>query len=95
MKFPQQVATKVARYGFVLVCKHSLDFLGCEPEDATQAEHTKWFMNNWFKDNYRTSYHKTAEAAIEQGLQFGEKDKNYGYWWCVFDKSGKDIDGAY
>ena len=89
---PKEVAR---RKMFVLVKKHSCDFEGEAPKDATQEEHTKWFMKHWFEGDHQISFHRTAEKAVELGIKFVDSEKGYGYWWIVFDKDGKDVNGGY
>ena len=75
---------------WILVVKHSLDFLNNEPQDANQEEHSKWFDEQWWDKPKMIIFYDTEEEALEAGIK-----TKYGYWWIVYDSEGKRVDGGY
>ena len=87
---PAHLKSKLGDAKFILVVKDQLSFLNEEDPNATQEEHSKWWIQHWWKLPAAVFFYNTEEEAMEQGLI-----TPYPYWWIVFDREGKKIDGGY
>jgi hypothetical protein len=75
---------------YILVVKDQLAFHHEEDENATTEDHQKWFSQFWWKRPAAVVFYDTKEEAIEQGII-----TPHPYWWIVFDREGKEVDGGY
>ena len=87
---PAYLLSKFGDAKFILVVKDQLSFFNEEDEKATQEQHSKWFAQHWWKLPAAVIFYDTEEEAIEQGII-----TPHPYWWIVFDREGKEINGGY
>ena len=87
---PAYLKAKLGDANYILVVKDQLSFLNEEDPNATQEEHSKWWIQHWWKLPAAVIFYDTEKEAMDQGLI-----TPYPYWWIVFDRDGKKIDGGY
>ena len=87
---PAHLKAKLGDAKYILVVKHQLAFLNEEDPNATQEAHSQWGIQHWWKLPKAVILYDTEKEAMDQGII-----TPYGYWWIVFDRDGKKIDGGY
>ena len=92
--FPEEVKRQV-KGRYVMVTKDKYEFLNTEDKNVTEEAHHKWFHAFWWIKPEGITYFDTKAEAIEGGLSFGEKPRNWHFWWIVYDSEANFIDGGF